>query len=180
MSLHKYPWMDDEISLIADNIEHPPRIVYKKYVEKFGQVRSFNAVKRKRLDLIDELGGVDKGLKEIGPARNTQAKTNKVMSKYDMGRILKDDLTERRKRNDQLKDFTELITGNRYSVKLAEGHSSELDLTFEYMDDYNLYFRANSGCVETFPRHRNLVVIFDKNSNRLVCKPLVFAPNDKV
>jgi len=73
MSLHKYPWLDDEISLIADNIEHPPRIVYKKYVEKFGQVRSFNAVKRKRLDLIDELGGVDKDLKEIGPARNTEA-----------------------------------------------------------------------------------------------------------
>ena len=138
MSVHKYPWMDDEISLIADNIEYPPRIVYKKYVEKFGQVRSFNAVKRKRLDLIDELGGVDKDLKEIGPARNTEAKPNKVMSKYDMGRILKDDLTERRKRNAQLKDFTELITGNRYSVKLAEGHSSELDLTFEYMDDYNL------------------------------------------
>lgn len=180
MSLHKYPWLDDEISLIADNIEHPPRIVYKKYVEKFGQVRSFNAVKRKRLDLIDELGEVDKDLKEIGPARNTEAKPNKVVSKYDMGRILKDDLTERRKRNAQLKDFTELITGNRYSVKLAEGHSSELDLTFEYMDDYNLYFRANSGCVETFPRHRNLVVIFDKNSNRLVCKSLVFAPNDKV
>ena len=180
MSLHKYPWMDDEISLIADNIEHPPRIVYKKYVEKFGRVRSFNAVKRKRLDLIDELGGVYKYLKEIGPARNTEAKPNKVMSKYDMARILKDDLTERRKRNAQLKDFTELITGNRYSVKLAEGHSSELDLTFEYMDDYNLYFRANSGCVETFPRHRNLVVIFDKNSNGLVCKPLVFAPNDKV
>ena len=129
MSLHKYPWLDDEISLIADNIEHPPRIVYKKYVEKFGQVRSFNAVKRKRLDLIDELGGVDKDLKEVGPARNTEAKPNKVMSKYDMGRILKDDLTERRKRNAQLKDFTELITGNRYSVKLAEGHSSELDLT---------------------------------------------------
>lgn len=180
MSLHKYPWLDDEISLIADNIEHPPRIVYKKYVEKFGQVRSFNAVKRKRLDLIDELGGVDKDLKEIGPARNTQAKTNTVISICDMARILKDDLTERRKRNAQLKDFTELVTGNRYSVKLAEGHSSELDLTFEYMDDYNLYFRANSGCVETFPRHRNLVVIVDKNSNRLVCKPLVFAPNDKV
>ena len=115
MSLHKYPWMDDEISLIADNIEHPPRIVYKKYVEKFGQVRSFNAVKRKRLDLIDELGGVDKDLKEIGPARNTEAKPNKVVSKYDMARILKDDLTERRKRNAQLKDFTELITGNRYT-----------------------------------------------------------------
>lgn len=180
MSLHKYPWLDDEISLIAANIEHPPRIVYKKYVEKFGQVRSFNAVKRKRLDLIDELGGVDKDLKEIGPARNTQAKPNKVTSKYDMARILKDDLTERRKRNAQLKDFTELITGNRYSVKLAEGHSSELDLTFEYMDDYNLYFRANSGCVETFPRHRNLVAIIDKKSNMLVCKPLVFAPNDKV
>jgi hypothetical protein len=172
--------MDDEISLIADNIEHPPRIVYKKYVEKFGQVRSFNAVKVKRLKLIDELGGMDKDLKEIGPSRNTEAKPNKVMSKYDMARILKDDLTERRKRNAQLKDFTELITGNKYSVKLAEGHSSELDLTFEYMDDYNLYFRANSGCVETFPRHRNLVVIVDKNSNRLVCKPLVFAPNDKV
>ena len=180
MSLHKYPWMDDEISLIADNIEHPPRIVYKKYVEKFGQVRSFNAVKVKRLKLIDELGGMDKDLKEIGPSRNTEAKPNKVMSKYDMARILKDDLTERRKRNAQLKDFTELITGNKYSVKLAEGHSSELDLTFEYMDDYNLYFRANSGCVETFPRHRNLVVIVDKNSNRLVRKPLVFAPNDKV
>lgn len=180
MSLHKYPWMDDEISLIADNIEHPPRIVYKKYVEKFGQVRSFNAVKVKRLKLIDELGGMDKDLKEIGPSRNTEAKPNKVMSKYDMARILKDDLTERRKRNAQLKDFTELITSNKYSVKLAEGHSSELDLTFEYMDDYNLYFRANSGCVETFPRHRNLVVIVDKNSNRLVCKPLVFAPNDKV
>ena len=180
MSLHKYPWMDDEISLIADNIEHPPRIVYKKYVEKFGQVRSFNAVKGKRLKLIDELGGMDKDLKEIGPSRNTEAKPNKVMSKYDMARILKDDLTERRKRNAQLKDFTELITSNKYSVKLAEGHSSELDLTFEYMDDYNLYFRANSGCVETFPRHRNLVVIVDKNSNRLVCKPLVFAPNDKV
>lgn len=180
MSLHKYPWMDDEISLIADNIEHPPRIVYKKYVEKFGQVRSFNAVKVKRLKLIDELGGMDKDLKEIGPSRNTEAKPNKVMSKYDMARILKDDLTERRKRNAQLKDFTELITGNKYSVKLAEGHSSELDLTFEYMNDYNLYFRANSGCVETFPRHRNLVVIVDKNSNRLVCKPLVFAPNDKV
>lgn len=180
MSLHKYLWLDDEISLIADNIEYPPRIVYKKYVERFGQVRSFNAVKRKRLDLIDELGKVDKDLKEVGPARNTEAKPNKVVSKYDMARILKDDLTERRKRNAQLKDFTELITGNRYSVKLAEGHSSELDLTFEYMDDYNLYFRANSGCVETFPRHRNLVVIFDKNSNKLVCKPLVFAPNDKV
>lgn len=180
MSLHKYPWLDDEISLIADNIEHPPRIVYKKYVEKFGQVRSFNAVKRKRLDLIDELGGVDKDLKEVGPARSTETKPNKVISKYDMGRILKGDLTERRKRNAQLKDFTELITGNRYSVRLAEGHSSELDLTFEYMDDYNLYFRANSGCVETFPRHRNLVVIVDKNSNGLVCKPLVFAPNDKV
>ena len=180
MALHKYPWMDDEISLIADNIEHPPRIVYKKYVEKFGQVRSFNAVKVKRLKLIDELGGMDKDLKEIGPSRNTEAKPNKVMSKYDMARILKDDLTERRKRNAQLKDFTELITSNKYSVKLAEGHSSELDLTFEYMDDYNLYFRANSGCVETFPRHRNLVVIVDKNSNRLVCKPLVFAPNDKV
>lgn len=180
MSLHKYPWLDDEISLIADNIEYPPRIVYKKYVERFGQVRSFNAVKRKRLDLIDELGKVDKDLKEVGTARNTEAKPNKVVSKYDMARILKDDLTERRKRNAQLKDFTELITGNRYSVKLAEGHSSELDLTFEYMDDYNLYFRANSGCVETFPRHRNLVVIFDKNSNKLVCKPLVFAPNDKV
>ena len=180
MSLHKYPWLDDEISLIADNIEHPPRIVYKKYVEKFGQVRSFNVVKVKRLKLIDELGGMDKDLKEIGPSRNTEAKPNKVMSKYDMARILKDDLTERRKRNAQLKDFTELITGNKYSVKLAEGHSSELDLTFEYMDDYNLYFRANSGCVETFPRHRNLVVIVDKNSNRLVCKPLVFAPNDKV
>lgn len=180
MSLHKYPWMDDEVSLIADNIEHPPRIVYKKYVEKFGSIRSFSAVKVKRLKLIDELGGVDKGLKEIGPVRNTEAKPNKVLSKYDMARILKDDLTERRKRNAQLKDFTELITGNRYSVKLAEGNSSELDLTFEYMDDYNLYFRANSGCIETFPRHRNLVVIFDKNSNRLVCKPLVFAPNDKV
>ena len=37
MSVYKYPWLDDEISLIADNIEHPPRIVYKKYVEKFGQ-----------------------------------------------------------------------------------------------------------------------------------------------
>lgn len=84
MSLHKYPWMDDEISLIADNIEHPPRIVYKKYVEKFGQVRSFSAVKVKRLKLIDELGGVDKGLKEIGPVRNTEAKPNKVLSKYDM------------------------------------------------------------------------------------------------
>ena len=180
MSLHKYPRLDDEISLIADNIEHPPRIVYKKYVERFGQVRSFNAVKRKRLDLIDELGGMDKDLKEIGPARNSETKPNKVISKYDMARILKDDLTERRKRNAQLKDFSELITGNRYSVKLAEGHSSELDLTFEYMDDYNLYFRANSGCVETFPRHRNLVVIVDKNSNKLVCKPLVFAPNDKV
>ena len=45
MSVYKYPWTDDEISLIADNIECPPRIVYKKYVEKFGQVRSFNAVK---------------------------------------------------------------------------------------------------------------------------------------
>lgn len=180
MSVHKYPWMDDEISLIADNIEHPPRIVYKKYVEKFGQVRSFSAVKLKRLKLIEEQGEMDKDLKEIGPARNTEAKPNKVISKYDMGRILKDDLTERRKRNAQLKDFTELVTGNRYRVKLAEGHSSELDLTFEYMDDYNLYFRANSGCVETFPRHRNLVVIFDKNSNRLVCKPLVFASNDKV
>ena len=180
MSLHKYPWLDDEISLIADNIEYPPRIVYKKYVEKFGQVRSFNAVKKKRLDLIDELGGVDKDLKEIGPARNTEAKPNKVISKYDMARILKDDLTERRKRNALLKDFTELVTGNSYRVKLAEGHSSELDLTFEYMDDYNLYFRADSGCVETFPRHRNLVVIVDKKSNMLVCKPLVFAPNDKV
>ena len=180
MSLHKYPRLDDEISLIADNIEHPPRIVYKKYVERFGQVRSFNAVKRKRLDLIDELGGMDKDLKEIGPARNSETKPNKVISKYDMARILKDALTERRKRNAQRKDFSELITGNRYSVKLAEGHSSELDLTFEYMDDYNLYFRANSGCVETFPRHRNLVVIVDKNSNKLVCKPLVFAPNDKV
>lgn len=180
MSLHKYPWMDDEISLIADNIEHPPRIVYKKYVEKFGSIRSFSAVKVKRLKLIDELGGVGKSMKEVGPARNTEAKPNKVISKYDMGRILKDDLTERRKRNAQLKDFAELITGNRYSVKLAEGHSSELDLTFEYMDDYNLYFRADSGCVETFPRHRNLVVIADKKSNKLVCKPLVFAPNDKV
>jgi hypothetical protein len=180
MSVHKYPWTDEEISIIADSIELPPRAVYQKYVEKFGQVRSFNAVKVKRLKLIDELGGVDKGLKEIEPARNTEAKPNKVISKYDMARILKDDLTERWKRNAQLKDFTELITGNRYSVKLAEGNSSELDLTFEYMDDYNLYFRANSGCVETFPRHRNLVVIFDKKSNRLVCKPLVFASNDKV
>ena len=180
MSLHKYPWLDDEISLIADNIEYPPRIVYKKYVEKFGQVRSFNAVKKKRLDLLGVLGGVDTDLNEIGPARNTEAKPNKVISKYDMARILKDDLTERRKRNALLKDFTELVTGNSYRVKLAEGHSSELDLTFEYMDDYNLYFRADSGCVETFPRHRNLVVIVDKKSNMLVCKPLVFAPNDKV
>lgn len=180
MSVYKYPWTDDEISLIADNIERPPRIVYKKYVEKFGQIRSFNAVKLKRLKLIEEQGEMDKDLKEIGPARNTQAKPNKVISICDMVRILKEDLTERWKRNAQLEDFTELITGNRYRVKLAEGHSSELDLTFEYMDDYNLYFRADSGCVETFPRHRNLVVIFDKNSNRLVCKPLVFASNDKV
>jgi hypothetical protein len=180
MLVHKYPWTNDEISLIADNIEHPPRIIYKKYVEKFGQIRSFNAVKLKRLKLIDELDGMDKDLKEIGPARNTEVKPNKVVSKYGMGRILKDDLTKRRRRNAQLKDFSELVTGNKYRVKLAEGHSSELELTFEYMDDCNLYFRANSGCVETFPRHRNLVVIFDKNSNMLVCKPLVFAPNDKV
>lgn len=54
MSVHKYPWMDDEISLIADSIELPPRAVYQKYVEKFGRVRSFNAVKLKRLKLIEE------------------------------------------------------------------------------------------------------------------------------
>ena len=56
MSIHKYPWMDDEISLIAANIEHPPRIVYKKYVEKFGSIRSFSAVldrsETQRLSLI--------------------------------------------------------------------------------------------------------------------------------
>ena len=159
-------WTEEEDELIRSNIDDNQNELYKKFLNKFGNIRSRSAI-------IVRRSGIRKQKAELD-------KKEELQKKFSINNERRKWLIKRNQRNAMLRDFSELTVGKEYRVKSNEAGSKWITGSYLYTNDFNVYFRTRFGYIEAFPRNRNLIRIKDINTGDVVSRPINFSQKDRV
>lgn len=165
-SNNAFVWTEEEDELIRNNIDDNQNELYKKFLNKFGNIRSRSAVIVRRCNMRKQKVELDK--------------KEELQKEFGINNERRKWLIKRNQRNAMLKDFSELTVGKEYRVKSNEAGAKWITGSYLYTNDFNVYFRTNYGYIEAFPRNRNLIRIRDINTGDIVSRPINFSQKDRV